>query len=96
MYESFDTTLDRLRPGEFGRITKISHGRRMRDLGFTEGADIKCVLESPSRAMTAYFISGTVTALRQKDAQSIEIERNYKTDGKNQCNAYTRPEKTRI
>ncbi|MBQ7661533.1 MAG: ferrous iron transport protein A [Clostridia bacterium] len=49
--------------------------RRLFDLGFTTGARIRCVGESPLGNMKAFFVYGTVIALRKKECETIQIIR---------------------
>ena len=46
--------------------------RRLMDIGFTEGTEVKCVLAAPSGEPKAYLATGSVIALRREDAQLIE------------------------
>ena len=46
--------------------------RRLMDIGFTEGTEVKCVLAAPSGEPKAYLVRGSVIALRREDAQLIE------------------------
>ena len=46
--------------------------RRLMDIGFTEGTEVKCVLPAPSGEPKAYLVRGSVIALRREDAQLIE------------------------
>lgn len=46
--------------------------RRLMDLGFVEGAEIKKLLSR--RAICAYSVRGTVIALRREDARDIIIK----------------------
>ncbi len=52
--------------------------RRLFDLGFIPGEEVKCVLNSPAHDPKAYQINGSVIALRGVDAHHIEVsyERN--------------------
>ena len=48
--------------------------RRLLDLGLIEGTVITPLQISPSGDPTAYFIRGTVIALRRRDAEHILVE----------------------
>lgn len=48
--------------------------RRLLDLGLIEGTCITCLQKSPSGDPTAYFVRGTVIALRAGDAAHILVE----------------------
>lgn len=47
--------------------------RRLLDLGFYKGTPIKKVLISPKGDPNAYRVRGTTIALRNNDAQYIEV-----------------------
>ena len=49
--------------------------RRLLDLGFSKGTQIKCVQHSPSGDPTAYMLRGTVIALRKEDASHIIVRK---------------------
>lgn len=49
--------------------------RRLLDLGFVPGAEIKALRKSPLGDPAAYLIKGTVLALRKEEAELIEIRR---------------------
>lgn len=70
-------TLDCLRVGEFGEVTGVDRTsklyRRFLDIGIINGTRIECVLESPGKDIKAYFIRGTVIAVRNEDARDISI-----------------------
>ena len=48
-------------------------GRRLLDIGFTEGTRVQCLYAAPSGEPRAYLVRGTVTALRGKDAAEIKV-----------------------
>lgn len=70
-------TLDNLKIGKCGRVIQIDKNaklyRRFLDIGIIEGTKLECVLESPAKDPKAYFIRGTVIALRNEDARGIKI-----------------------
>lgn len=70
--------LNKLSIGQNGRVANlISTGndrRRMLDLGFVNGTLVEAVQKSPAGDPTAYFIRGTVIALREEDAKKIIIQ----------------------
>lgn len=45
--------------------------RRLMDIGFVEGTKAECVRISPAGDPKAYFVRGTVIALRKEDAAGI-------------------------
>ncbi len=48
---------------------------RILDLGIINGTTIEALHHSPSGDPTAYFVRGTVIALRQEDAKKIIVQR---------------------
>jgi DtxR family Mn-dependent transcriptional regulator len=73
--------LNGLRPGEKGRVVRLSprcrgpERRRMMDLGILPGTIIEAELVSPGGDPTAYRIRDAVIALRQEQARFIQIAR---------------------
>ncbi|MBS4960962.1 MAG: ferrous iron transport protein A [Clostridiales bacterium] len=53
---------------------KGSLRRRLQDLGFAAGNQVKCVLEGYDGRLRAYQILGAVVALRKEDAFHILTE----------------------
>ncbi len=72
------TTLDKLVPGESGRIIKVSGRgairRRLMDMGLTSGAVINMVKESPLGDPVEYRLRGYHLSLRKSEAKTIEVE----------------------
>lgn len=72
------TTLDRLPIGSIGRVTGLAGEenvrRRFLDLGLICGTKVEALHKSPSGDPVAYYIRGTVIALRLKEASKIMIE----------------------
>lgn len=70
--------LSSLHPGQRGRIAGMhvaeDIGQRLRDMGFVRGAVIECVYASPFGDPVAYFVKGTLIAVRNEDAEKIEVE----------------------
>ena len=66
-----------MEPGTQGIITDIlpecALSRRLLDLGFAEGAGIRCLFRSMFGDPTAYEICGTVIALRAEDSASVLV-----------------------
>ena len=52
---------------------KLAIKRRLLDLGFIPGEEVKCVLVSPFHDPKAYLIHSNVIALRNMDARNIEV-----------------------
>jgi ferrous iron transport protein A len=55
-------------------LTPSSNRRRILDLGLIPGARVDIIRRSPSGNPTAYFIRGTVIALRNEDAAQILVD----------------------
>lgn len=65
---------------DIGKTYVLSHvdlqgalRQRILDLGFTEGAEIKCLFKAPSGSPLAFLIRGSVIALRKTDAEKIFV-----------------------
>lgn len=73
-----DYSLNNLPPNKIGVITSInstgSIRRRLGDLGFVKGSKVEYVSKSPLGDPTAYYIKGTVIALREEDSSQINIQ----------------------
>lgn len=71
-------TLNELKKGEKALIKGIqiegSMKRRLLDIGLIKDSVVECVLESPLKDPKAYWIRGTLIAIRNCDAKKIEIE----------------------
>lgn len=74
----YKKTLNELKKGEKAKISNIeiegSIKRRLLDIGLINGSNIECVLESPLKDPKAYWIRGTLIAIRNIDAKNIYIE----------------------
>ncbi|NLZ45868.1 MAG: ferrous iron transport protein A [Clostridiales bacterium] len=72
-------SLSQLDIGEIGQVVSLeSNGiqrRRMLDLGLVQGTKVKAVQSSPSGDPVAYNIRGAVIALRNDDADKIQVKR---------------------
>ena len=58
-------------------VSLLSQGnerRRMLDLGMIKGTVIEVVQKSPAGDPTAYFIRGTLMAIRSEDAEKCLVE----------------------
>lgn len=71
-------TLDKMAPGESGRVVRI-HGRgpvrrRLVDMGLTHGAVIDMVKTSPLGDPVEYRLRGYHLSLRKSEARTIEVE----------------------
>jgi len=71
--------LTQLNEGEIGYISKIigkgSYTKRIMELGFIQGAKIKVIRKAPLSGPIEYEIFGSRVALRNFDAQGIEVEK---------------------
>ena len=74
-----ETTLNRLREGERGRVVSLClHGgtrRRLVDFGLIEGTDIVCLRRSPAGSPILFRVRGSMLALRAADSGKIRVER---------------------
>jgi len=72
------TTLDKLVPGESGRVVKVNGRgairRRLADMGLTTGAEIEMVKLSPLGDPVEYRLRGYHLTLRKSEAKTIEVE----------------------
>lgn len=68
--------LAELTVGERGKVRCVEGGlsQRLRDLGFTRGAAVECLLAASGQGMRAYSVRGAVIALRQRDARQVTVE----------------------
>lgn len=71
-------TLNNLEIGKSATIISLlsreNERRRMLDLGMIKGATIEAIQKSPGGDPTAYFICGTLIALRSEDAEKCIVE----------------------
>ena len=71
------TTLDQLRQGQEGVVAAVkSRGlerRRLMDLGILPGTAIRVEMGNPLGDPLAYRVRGAVIALRQAQAENVEI-----------------------
>jgi len=70
--------LSEIHLGDEAHVTDISKEssitRRLMDIGLIPGTQVECVLESPMKNPKAYMIRGAVIAIRNEDANDVEIE----------------------
>ena len=73
-----EVSLAGLRPGERARVRRMElrggMRRRLRDMGMLEGAQLRCLLESPGGDPKAFLLRGAVIALRASDSERITVE----------------------
>lgn len=55
-------------------LSKGDERRRMLDLGLIKGTVVEAVQKSPSGDPVAYFIRGTLIAIRSEDAQKCLVD----------------------
>ena len=71
-------TLNELKKGDKAIIKDIeiegSMKRRLLDIGLIKNSVVECILESPLKDPKAYWIRGTLIAIRNNDAKKIFIE----------------------
>lgn len=71
--------LSSLVPGESGIVEKIDENcpirARLFDLGIVPGTKISCIIKSPLGDPVAYFVRGTMIALRSSDSARITINK---------------------
>jgi len=71
--------LSKLKRNEPAVVTEVAHPdtkmqQRLLDLGFYPGRPVKLVLISPRKDPRAYEVRGTVIAIRDEDANYIQIK----------------------
>ena len=69
--------LTAMRPGQWGRIADMhvaeDIGQRLRDMGFVRGTGIEYAYASPFGDPVAYFVKGTLVAVRNEEAEKIDV-----------------------
>lgn len=72
-------SLSSLMPGEYGIVKNIDEKsqikNRLFDLGIVPGTKVLCVMKSPLGDPVAYFVRGTLIALRCSDSSRISINK---------------------
>ncbi len=82
------TAISELTEGESGIIKSIEHKgnmrRRLIDIGFNVGERVTLLTRAPLGEPSAFYIKGSVIALRRDDAKLITVtrEEEHGTDGK--------------
>ena len=78
--------LSNINPGASGRVNFLGNDERMagrlRDLGFTTGTVISCVMKRPKGNIAAYLVRNAVIALREEDSRLIFVEECPDSDRK--------------
>lgn len=71
-------TLDRLVPGDVGRVIDVggqgAFRRRLLDMGFVSGAHVRVIKEAPLNDPVEYCLGGTHVTLRRHEAAHIVVE----------------------
>lgn len=71
-------TLEDAVPGKPVKVTELcvqgSMRRRLLDLGILKDTIIEPVFDSPSGHMRAYFVKGTMIALRDSESKNIRVK----------------------
>ncbi len=71
-------TLDQLKPGSTGRITKLSVrdklGQRLMDMGIYPGLKLKVVRNAPMEDPMEVELNGYFVSLRHDEARFVEVE----------------------
>ena len=77
--------LHELAVGEGAIVKRVLEESRLKqrlvDVGMVPGTKVVCVLESPGKDPKAYEVKGALLAIREEDAQFVEVERIVKEDG---------------
>lgn len=70
-------TLNKLPLNECGKIEKINCKgnikRRLLDLGLVKGTKIVPILVSPVKDPRAFLVRGSIVAIREEEAENIEV-----------------------
>ena len=63
--------------GKAAEVVSVHHTPEMQirlfELGMTPGCPVRCIYSAPGGAPRAYLVRGTVLALRNADAKSVEV-----------------------
>lgn len=69
--------LNKINLGDTAKVIGVSNkstiSRRLLDIGLIPGTKVECVLVSPMKNPKAYMIRGAVFAIRNEDADFIEV-----------------------
>ena len=72
-------SLAQTQTGEIVRIAGLETAgpmrRRLQDIGFTAGTSVQRLQSGPAGDPTAFYIKGTVIALRREDSARILVEK---------------------
>jgi len=71
-------TLAELEVGQRARVMRLLVGgptrRRLLDLGLLSGTEVRALMKSPLGTPIAYYVRGTVLALRSEDSSKIVVK----------------------
>lgn len=71
-------TLAELEIGQRARVMRLLVGgltrRRLLDLGLLPGTEVRALMKSPLGTPIAYYVRGTVLALRSEDSSKIVVK----------------------
>ncbi len=77
--------LSNIEPGESGKIEFLGNSElmagRLRDLGFSPGVVVSCVMQRPKKNIAAYLVRNAVIALREEDSRYIFVTAIPNTPG---------------
>jgi ferrous iron transport protein A len=77
-------SLSRIAVGDTGVVACVTTPepmrRRLMDMGFTRGAQVRSLYRAAGGDPTAYAIRGAVVALRARDARGIRVKRGGESD----------------
>ena len=72
--------LQGLMPGEHAQICSLNlfggKRRRLLDLGFQPDAQVVCAYRAPAGSPIAFWVKGTLIALRSSDCKKILVKRD--------------------
>lgn len=72
-------TLDKLIPGERGRIKEVTIGdhlgQRLMDMGFIPGLEFEVLRNAPLVDPVELELDGHTVSLRQEEARHVEVDR---------------------
>lgn len=81
--------LSNIKPGSSGKVEFLGNNElmagRLRDLGFTSGAVISCIMKRPKGNIAAYLVRNAVIALREEDSRLIFVQECNITDSSSSC-----------
>jgi ferrous iron transport protein A len=74
-----DLPLSALAPGSRARIVELDRstpqGRRLFDLGFAPGTEVRVLRRAPMGDPTAFYLRGSQICLRKSESKLIQVQR---------------------